>query len=121
MNSIYNLEDRLLEYAAQIIRLCESLPSTQSGRHISGQLLRSGTAPMAHHGEAQAAESRNDFIHKMKLAHKELRESIRWIRLIKRVPLTDRLDEVSALQRETDELIRVFHASIKTAKSKEAP
>ncbi|MEM6915739.1 MAG: four helix bundle protein, partial [Verrucomicrobiota bacterium] len=87
----------------------------------SGQLLRSGTAPMAHHGEAQAAESRNDFIHKMKLAHKELRESIRWIRLIQRVPMTDRLDEVSALQRETDELIRVFHASIKTAKSKEAP
>lgn len=120
MNSNYNLEERLLDYAAEIIRLTESLPATQSGRHVSGQLLRSGTAPMAHHGEAQAAESRNDFIHRMKIAHKELRESIRWIQLIKRVPLTDRIDEVSTLQNETDELIRIFHASIKTAKTKES-
>ena len=120
MNSVYNLEERLLEYAADVIRLCEALPASQSGRHVSGQLLRSGTAPMAHHGEAQAAESRKDFIHKMKVAHKELRESIRWIRLIERVPLSDDLTKVRVLKQETDELIRIFHSSIRTAKRKES-
>ena len=76
---------------------------------------------MAHHGEAQAAESRKDFIHKMKIAHKELRESIRWIKLIERVPLTKQQDQVRTLRQESDELIRIFHTSIKTAKSKESP
>ena len=70
---------------------------------------------MALHGEAQAAESRNDFIHKMKIAHKELRESIRWMRLIFRVPLTEEPAPAAALIRENEELIRIFHASIKTA------
>jgi four helix bundle protein len=73
---------------------------------------------MAQHAEAQAAESRNDFIHKMKVAHKELRESIRWLRLILRVPLVEDTSPVAALIRENDELIRIFHTSIKTAQSK---
>ena len=118
MNSEYNLEKRHLNYAAEIIRLGESLPRTPSGRHVSGQLLPCGTAPMSNHGEAQATESRNDFNHKMKNAHKELRESIR---LINRVPLSDRRDEVSVPQKENDQLIRIFHASIRTAQTKDSP
>ncbi len=59
----YDLEERLLEYAANIIRLVEKLPDTRAGNHVAGQLLRSGTSPLPNHGEAQAAESPADFVH----------------------------------------------------------
>jgi len=62
----YDLEERLLEYAANIIRLVERLTGTRAGNHIAGQLLRCGTSPLSNHGEAQAAESRNDFIDKLR-------------------------------------------------------
>ena len=75
---------------------------------------------MAQHGEAQAAESRKDFVHKMGIGHKELRESIRWIKLIGRVPLVPDTTESTSLKAENDELIRIFHASIRTAQSNES-
>ncbi len=115
----YDLEERLLEYAARIIRLAEALPRSPAGRHVAGQLLRSGTAPMAHHGEAQSAESRKDFIHKMKIALKELRETQRWLKLIQRVPLLDRTELLNPLLTETDEVIRIFVSSIKTARERQ--
>jgi four helix bundle protein len=83
----YDLDDRLLEFATQVIKLIEELPGTRAGNHVAGQLLRAGTSPLANHGEAQAAESRADFVHKLKVSLKELRESHRWLRLIRRVPL----------------------------------
>src|SRR5207249_3887838 len=83
----YDLEERLLDFAARIIRLVESLPKTRAGNHIAGQLLRSGTAPLPNHGEAEAAESRQDFVHKLRICLKELRETKRWLRLVQRVPL----------------------------------
>ncbi|MSR65397.1 MAG: four helix bundle protein [Verrucomicrobiae bacterium] len=113
----YDLEERLLDYAAAIIRLVERMPSTRSGNHIAGQLLRSGTSPLSNHGEAQAAESADDFIHKMSICFKELKESRRWLRLIKRVPLLKPSD-VDPLLAETEELIRIFAASLKTARKK---
>jgi len=79
--------------------------------------LRSGTSPLPNHGEAQAAESREDFVHKLSICLKELRESRRWLRLILRVPLTREAKPVEALVSETEELIRIFHKSIRTAKS----
>ena len=114
-NEQYDLEERLLDYAARIVRLSETLPTTSAGRHISGQVLRSGTSPMAQHGEAQAAESRKDFVHKMKISLKELRETHRWLRLVQRVPLIKTCELLEPLIGETDELIRIFAASIKTA------
>ena len=63
----YDLEDRLIEFAVRIIALIESLPKTKVGKHVGGQLLRSGTSPAPNYGEAQGAESRSDFIHKMKI------------------------------------------------------
>ena len=87
MTPNFDLEDRLLEYSARIIRLGERLPNTRAGNHIAGQLLRSGISPLPNHGEAQAAESGNDFVRKLKISLKELRESYRWLRLIQRVPL----------------------------------
>ena len=113
----FDLEERLLEYAARIIRLVEKLPNTRAGNHVAGQLLRSGTSALPNHGEAEAAESRDDFIHKMKICLKELRESYRWLLLIGRVPSGKDDPEASALVKETDELIRIFVKSIQTAKT----
>ena len=117
---VFDLEERLLEYAARIIRLVDSLPSSRAGNHIAGQLLRSGTSPLPNHGEAQAAESRADFIHKLGICHKELRESRRWLRLIKRVPLIKPPDKLDPLIEETIELIKIFWASIRTAERADA-
>ncbi len=111
----YDLDERLLDYAANIIRLVERLPDTRAGNHVAGQLLRSGTSPLPNHGEAQAAESRNDFVHKFSICLKELRESRRWLRPIKRVPLTKLPGEVDPVLVETEALIKIFAASIRTA------
>ena len=114
----YDLEDRLLEYAASIVRFVEKMPNTRAANHVGGQLLRSGTSPLFNHGEAQAAESSNDFVHKMKICLKELRESQRALRLIEKVPLTVVAADLCPLLKETDELIRIFVASIRTSKDK---
>ena len=71
----YDIEDRLIDFAVRIIALIESLPKNKVGKHVGGQLLRSGTSPAPNYGEAQGAESRSDFIHKMKICLKELRET----------------------------------------------
>lgn len=111
----FDLEERLLDYAAEVIRMVELLPKTRTGNHVAGQLLRAGTSPLPNHGEAQAAESANDFVHKMSICLKELRESERWLLLIKRVPLIKAILKVDSLLQETDELIRIFKTSIRTA------
>jgi four helix bundle protein len=89
---IYDLEERLLEYSVRIIKIVEQLPNTRVGNHVAGQLLKSGTSPYPNHGEAQAAESTRDFIHKLRIALKELRETQRWLKLIQRVPLLKELN-----------------------------
>ena len=112
---VYDLEERLLIYSADIIKLVEKLPDTRSGNHIAGQLLRSGTSPYPNHGEAQAAESQNDFIHKLKVSLKELRESKRWLLLIRHLEMIKDIELVQVLLTETEELIKIFVSSIKTA------
>src|SRR5438477_9465251 len=72
------------EFSARIIRLVDALPNTRAGNHVAGQLLRSGTSPYGNHGEVEAAESRKDFVHKLKVCLKELKEARRWLRLIKK-------------------------------------
>ena len=113
----YDPEERLLEYAALIVRLVEKPPSTRAANHVAGQRLRSGTSVLPNHGEAEGAESRNDFIHKLGVCHKELRESRRWLRLIQRVPLLADAAELEMALQETDELVRIFAASIRTARA----
>jgi four helix bundle protein len=114
---IYDLEERLLEYCARVIRLVDSLFNSKAANHICGQLLRSGTAPLSSHGEAQAAESIDDFIHKLKICHKELEESQRWLRLIRLTPLLAKPKRADPLIQETNELIRIFSKSIRTAEA----
>ncbi len=108
MARVYDLQQRLLHYSANIIRLVESLPKTRTGNHVGGQLLRCGTSPLSNHGEAQAAESVDDFIHKISVCLKESRESLRWLLLVRLVPLVTPLTLTNDLITETDELIRIF-------------
>ena len=110
----YDLEGRLLEYAVRVIRLVDALPATRAGRHVADQLLRCGTSPLANHGELQGAESRKDFIHKLGICLKEVREARRWLRLIHRVPLVA-APKIDLLLVETEALIKIFVASIRTA------
>ena len=111
-----DLEERLLEFSARIIRLAEKMPRTDAGRHVAGQILRSGTSPYANHGEAEDAESTDDFVHKLKVCLKELRETWRWLRLIRRVPLVKKPELLDPLIQEADELIRIFRQSVITAR-----
>jgi len=115
---VYDLEERLLEYSVRIIKLVEKIPNTRAGIHVSGQLLRSGTSPYPNHGEAQAAESPKDFIHKMRISLKELRETERWLKLVRRVPLISKPELLEEILKETEELIRIFVSSIRTAEKR---
>jgi len=117
-NRNYDLEERLLSYGAGIIMLTRSLSSDYAERHVGNQLLRSGTAPLSHHGEAQGAESPADFIHKLRLALKELREAERWLKLIARAGLGPSNPNLKPLLDETDQLIRIFVSSIATAEKR---
>lgn len=115
-NKKFDLEDRLIEFSVLIIKTTESLNNTKAGNHIAGQLVRSGTSPALQYGEAQSAESRNDFIHKLKVLLKELRESLVALKIIKRVPLTNKFDLLDKSLVECNELIAIFVKSIETAK-----
>jgi four helix bundle protein len=97
--------------------VAESLPQTPAGRHFGGQLVRSGTAPALNYGEAQAAESRPDFVHKMKLALKELRETMVNLKFILKRNYFQQ-DRLLPLLKENDELIAIFMKSISTAQEK---
>jgi four helix bundle protein len=112
----YDLEERLLEFASAVIDLSEVLPNTRSGNHVAGQILKSGTSPYPNHGEAEDAESREDFIHKLKVCLKELRETRRWARLIKRKAWATNDSTLLFVLSEADELIRIFYSSIQTAR-----
>ena len=106
----FDLED----FSARIIRLADSLPNTRAANHIAGQVLRCGTSPYANHGEIEAAESRKDFIHKLKVCLKELKESRRWLRLLSRAGLVP-AQKMAAILNETEQLIKIFFTSIRTA------
>ena len=114
-----DLEDRLVDFAVRIIGVVEALPDTKAGNHIAGQLVRSGTSPAPNYGEAQSAESRNDFIHKMKVCLKELRETLVWLKIIVRKPLCPP-DRLAPIIRENDELIGIFVKSVQTAQANKA-
>ncbi len=115
MEKKYDLEDRLIEFVAQIILFSDGMISTKAGNHISGQLLRSGTSPALNYGEAQASESRRDFIHKFKIILKELRETLVALKISERSKLHPNLEFLKSLKIECNELISIFVKSINTA------
>ena len=111
------LEERLLEFAARIGNVVDALPDTRLGRHIAGQLVRSGTSPAPNYGEACAAESKNDFIHKLGIVFKELRETRIWVRLILKAKLLP-AGRMTAVLDECEQLCNIIAKSLITAKSK---
>ena len=114
---VYDLEERLLEFSVSIINVVEQLTKNRAGNHVGGQLLRSGTSAYPNHGEAQAAESSKDFIHKLRISLKELRETYRWLRLTQRVPLIKNPRIITDILNETEELIKIFVVSIRTTEN----
>lgn len=115
---VYDLEERLIDFAVAIIRFVEKLPAKKSAIHLGGQLLRSGTSPSLNYGEAKSAESKNDFIHKMKICLKELRESHNCLRILHRAKIFFNEQEIKSLIIECNELISIFVKSIVTANKK---
>ena len=112
-----NLNERLLEYGVRIIKLVESLPKTLVGRRIGDQLLRSGTSVGANYEEAQGAESKDDFIHKLQIALKELRESNYWLRLLARAGKVPS-GRMASLLDESNQLRAMLSKAVATAKGK---
>ena len=114
----FDFEDRLIDFAVRIIRIAESLPKTKTGSHITGQLVRCGTSPAPNYGEAQGAESRADFVHKMKLCLKELRETRVWLLMLVKAKLIKAASKLESLIDENNQLISIFVKSIQTARKK---
>ena len=108
------LQDRLIQFAVDIIRLTVSLPKSEAGRHVSGQILRSGTSPAPNYGEARGAESRKDFVHKLRIVLKELNETDVWLIIIERSKLLPG-EKVRPIAEECNELCKIIGKSIQTA------
>src|SRR5206468_9729955 len=108
------LEERLTHFAVRIVRLSGSLPRTSAGKHIAGQILRSGTSPAPNYGEARGAESHADFVHKLRIVLKELNETSIWLRVIKRSRIL-KPELLTEIILENNELCRIFTTSLKTA------
>lgn len=115
---VYDLEERLIEFACSVIEIDENLPNTRAANHLGGQLLRSGTSPALNYGEAQAAESKNDFIHKMKICLKELRETNICLKIIEKRKMLKNMSLIESVYGESKELVAIFTKSVETAKSK---
>ena len=115
----YNLHERLTDFAVTIIHVIKDIENSKAGNHLAGQLIRSGTSPSLYYSEAQSAESRNDFIHKMSIVQKELRETFSCQKIIARANLYKGLPEyIDASMNENNQLIAIFVKSIETSKSK---
>ena len=111
------LEDRLILFGVRIIKVADALPGTPAGRHIAGQILRSGTSPAPNYAEARGAESHADFVHKRKIVVKELNETHVWLRMIALAGLM-KADLLGELINENKQLCKIINASLTTAKSR---
>ena len=110
-----DLEDRLIDFAALVVRIAESLPDTRAANILANQLLRSGTSSTLNYGEARAGESIRDFLHKMRVALKELRETFLCLKVIEKTELFSNKNDLLDAIKENNELIAIFVASCRTA------
>jgi len=110
------LEERLINFAVLAVEIANTMPDTRAANHLSGQLLRSGTSPALNYGEAQSGESRKDFIHKMQIALKELRETFVCLKIIHRTKQYASKEKLELALAENNELIAIFVKSVETAK-----
>src|SRR6267143_2934076 len=116
----FGLEDRLVRFGTTACQLGNRLPRTPLGRHVSLQLARSSTSTFANYGEVQSAESRRDFIHKLGICLKELRETRTWLKYIGKMELAS-LESLHPVLRECDELLAILASSVKTARRNSMP
>ena len=107
------LEERLIDFAVRIVKLSANLPRTSAGRHIAGQILRSGTSPAPNYGEARGAESQADFVHKLRIVLKELNETSIWLRIIERSQLISK-ELIRDIVQENTELCGIFAATLRS-------
>jgi len=112
----FELEERLIDFAANVILFTNHIEKSFAGNHLTGQIIRSSTSPALNYGEAQSAESNKDFVHKMGICLKELRETNNCLKIIERAKLHSNLKMLDELKVEVNELISIFVASIKTSK-----
>jgi four helix bundle protein len=112
----FDLEDRIVKYTCRMIDVVEALPNSRAGNYIAGQLIKSCHSPTFNYGEAQAAESRNDFIHKMGVVLKELKECRTALKIIQIKEMIKPKEKLSQVFEETEELIAIVAKSIATAK-----
>jgi len=110
-----DLEERLINFSVLIIEITDEMPDKKAANHLAGQLVRSGTSPSLNYGEAQSAESRKDFVHKIKVVLKELRESFVCLKIIKRAKLYKTEEKIDKALMENNELISIFVKSVETA------
>ena len=115
MNSFQNIEKRLIKFAADIIKFSRAINKSYAGLHLSKQIIRSATSASLNYGEAQCAESKKDFIHKMKIVTKELKETSIALEIIESLLYSE---DLRKLQNENRQLLAIFLKSIKTAKSR---
>jgi len=115
---VFDLEDRLVNYACRMIDVVEALPPTRAGNYIAGQLIRSCHSPAFNYGEVQAAESKNDFVHKLRVCLKELKECRVALKIIIKKQLIRPTDSLAPIFEETEQLIAIFGKSITTALDK---
>ena len=111
----HDLEERLIDFAVAIADVVDVLPDNRTGNHIAGQLIRSGTSAAPNYGESQGAESRKDFIHKMKISLKELKETRVWLKVIARKNYLKNGMLLQTASQECEELMRIFAKSVSTA------
>ena len=109
------LEERLINFTVLIIEIANDLTNSKTGNHLSGQIVRSGTSSALNYGEAQSGESRKDFIHKIKIVLKELRETPICLKIIQRAKLLTSFEKLNAASKENDELISIFVRRVETA------
>jgi four helix bundle protein len=118
MSNKFDLEDSFIDYSIRISKVVDAIDNSKMGQYIANQMIRSGTSPALNYGEAQSAESKKDFIHKLKIVLKELRETNVCLKIIKKKTLISNTDKLDSILQETDELIAIVYKSIETTRRK---
>ncbi len=113
----FDLEERLIDFAVLIIQLSNEFSDSKAGNHMRGQIVRSGTSPALNYGEAQSGESKKDFIHKMKIALKELRETFINLKIVYKAKIFQNEAKMKSAMKENNELISIFVKSVETAQN----
>ena len=112
----FDLENRLIDYVIRVSKVIDQMDNSRLSNHIAGQMIRSSSSPALNYGEAQSTESRKDFIHKLKIILKELKETRVCLKIIKRKPLISNIQKLEPILNETEELIKIIFSSIKTTR-----